>query len=111
MSSPAKGDVVIAYFPQEDQDAFDLRPCLVLSVMKDSFVAAKITTTELRHTWAFKLSAGKSTTVRGQILKDSWVNLRRCEKIPMSDAKQVAGTLKQEVFAAILSKLKRLTSP
>jgi mRNA-degrading endonuclease toxin of MazEF toxin-antitoxin module len=109
MSSPTKGDVVIAYFPQEDQDAFDLRPCLVLSVGKDCFVAAKITTTELRRPWAFKFSEGKSATIRGQILKDSWVNLRRCENIPLTDAKQIAGTLKPEVLDAILLKLKSLT--
>jgi hypothetical protein len=107
MHSPTKGDIVVAYFPQEDQDAFDLRPRLVLSAREDGFLAAKTTTTELRHSWDFKLARGDSATIRGEIQKDSWVNLRRCENIPMTDAKQVVCTLKPEVLAAIRLKLAR----
>jgi hypothetical protein len=108
MLCPVTGDIVIAYFPQEDQDTCDLRPCLVLSAGKDSFLAAKITTAELRQIWAYKLDKGDSATAKGQILKDSWVNLRRCENIPVKDAKRTVASLKRETFDAIISKLEML---
>jgi hypothetical protein len=60
----SKGDIVIAYFPQEDHSALDLRPCLVLSVSQQEgvFTAAKITTTALPQIWAHKLEKGQVQT-------------------------------------------------
>jgi hypothetical protein len=105
MQSLVRGDIVIAYFPQEDQDFSDLRPCLVLSVDPKSFLAAKITTTELRQVWTHRLHKGDSDTAKGRILKDSWVNLRRRENILLVNAKSVVASLKPEVFEVIISKL------
>ena len=101
----AKGDIVIAFFPQEDHSSVDLRPCLVLSVEKEHFIAAKITTTELRQVWAFKLDKGQNATLSGNIQRDSWVNLRRCEIIPIQDAKRIAAKLKTEILKEIFDKL------
>jgi mRNA-degrading endonuclease toxin of MazEF toxin-antitoxin module len=105
MRAPSKGDVIVAFFPQEDRSAFDLRPCLVLSIQGDHLLAAKITTTELRQFWAYKLDKGKTSTSRGCIQKDSWVNLRRCEMIPIHDVKRIVATLKSEIFKTICEKL------
>jgi mRNA-degrading endonuclease toxin of MazEF toxin-antitoxin module len=101
MPVPSKGDVVLAYFPQEDQSTSDIRPCLVLSVSESGFVAAKITTTNLPRPWTFKLDRGIAMTCSGGILKDSWVNLRRCETIPTKDMTRIVATLKPEVFKEI----------
>jgi mRNA-degrading endonuclease toxin of MazEF toxin-antitoxin module len=108
MPAPVKGDIVIAYFPQEDQDTSDLRPCLVLSVEEGHFFAAKITTTELRRAWTCKLDKGASLTSTGNILKDSWVNLRRCEVIPVRDSIRIVASLKPEVFKMICKKLQNI---
>ena len=108
MLAPAKGDIVIAYFPQEDHSSVNLRPCLILSVEGGHFIAAKITATELRQAWAFKLNKGQSATQSGNIQRDSWVNLRRCEIIPIQDAKRIVAKLKTEIFKEICDKLSSL---
>ena len=105
MLALAKGDIVIAYFPQEDHTSADLRPCLVLSVEERYFIAAKITTTELHQVWAFKLTKGQNETFSGDIHRDSWVNLRRRENIPIQDAKRVVAKLKTEILQKIYDKL------
>jgi hypothetical protein len=110
MPAPSRGDIVIAYFPQEDNETVDLRPCLVLSVAGDHLLAAKITTTELRQAWAHKLDGGTSATSAGKVLKDSWVNLRRCESIPVGDVIRVAASLKPEILEIIRQKLVNLTN-
>ena len=106
----AKGDIVIAFFPQEDHSSVDLRPCLILSIEEKYFTAAKITTTELRQVWAFKLNKGQSETLSGNIQRDSWVNLRRCENIPIQDAKRGVAKLKTEIFKKICDKLNTLVN-
>jgi mRNA-degrading endonuclease toxin of MazEF toxin-antitoxin module len=108
MPVPLKGDIVIAYFPQEDHSACDLRPCLVLSVERDSILAAKITPTLLRQAWAYKLDKGTVNTSEGAIQKDSWVNLRRRETIPMQDVKKTVATLKPGVLKAICEQLRKV---
>ena len=105
MLALSKGDIVIAYFPQEDNSAVNLRPCLVLSVEEDHFLAAKITTTALHRIWTYKLPEGREATSSGCIQKDSWINLRRCETIPIQDAKRIVATLKPGILTAIFAKL------
>jgi hypothetical protein len=85
----------------------------VLSIDKDSdsVYAAKITTTKLHQSWAYKLVKGDTLTTRGRIMKDSWINLRRREIIPMPDVKHNAATLKQEVLDAILLNFEQLAKP
>ena len=111
MQFPDKGDIVIAYFPQEDQNSSDLRPCLVVSTEESHVIAAKITTTKLDQIWAYKLLQGESATSRGTIMKDSWVNLRRCERLPAEDVKKNVASLKPYVFAEIISLLAILMNP
>ena len=106
-----KGDIVIAYFPQEDQDSSDLRPCLVISIEEGDVFAAKITTTRLDQIWAYNLLQGESAVSRGKIMKDSWVNLRRCERIPVEDVKKIVASLKPDVFGEIISLLASLMNP
>jgi mRNA-degrading endonuclease toxin of MazEF toxin-antitoxin module len=108
MPALAKGDIVIAFFPQEDHSSADLRPCLVLSVEEEHFTAAKITTTELRQIWAFKLEKGRESTFSGNIQRTSWVNLRRCETMPIQDAKHTVAKLKTEILEEICNKLDSL---
>ena len=111
MQFPNKGDIIIAYFPQEDQDSSDLRPCLVISIEENHVFAAKITSTKLDQTWAYKLLQGDSAVSKGKILKDSWVNLRRCERIPTTDVTKIAASLKAEVFDEITARLANLMDP
>jgi mRNA-degrading endonuclease toxin of MazEF toxin-antitoxin module len=108
MPAAPKGDVVLAHFPQEDQSMSDYRPCLVLSVSQSGFVAAKITTTNLPRPWTYKLTQGSAMTRKGNIQKDSWVNLRRCETIQAKDMTRIVATLKPEVFREICEKLAKL---
>ena len=105
MLLPNKGDIVIADFPQEDNDFSDLRPCLVISAEEDHILAAKITTTRLDQIWAYRLAQGQSTTSRGQIMKDSWVNLRRCELIQIKSVKKNVAALKEDIFGEIIAQL------
>jgi mRNA-degrading endonuclease toxin of MazEF toxin-antitoxin module len=108
MPVPLRGDIVIAYFPQEDHSYCDLRPCLILSVNQDSLLAAKITTTELHRTWTYKLNQGATSMSKGTIQKDSWVNLRRQEIISTKDVKKTVGTLKSEVLSAICERIMKI---
>ena len=111
MQFPNKGDIIIAYFPQEDQDSSDLRPCLVISIEEGHVFAAKITTTRLDQIWAYKLLQGESAASSGKIMKDSWVNLRRCERIPAEDVKKIVASLKPDVFDEIISRFASLINP
>jgi len=110
MLLPSRGDIVIAYFPQEDNASSDLRPCLALSVDNDCLFAAKITTTPLPRAWTYKLEQGNIATSKGSILRDSWINLRRCEMIPLQDAKRVAASLKPEILRDICDILATLAN-
>jgi mRNA-degrading endonuclease toxin of MazEF toxin-antitoxin module len=111
MPALSKGDIVIAYFPQEDHSTSDLRPCLVLSAENGNVLAAKITTTSLCRTWVYKLDKGTSLASKGKIEKDSWVNLRRRETIPVQDIKKIVATLKPDVFRAICIRLNQMLKP
>ena len=108
MLSLRRGNVVFAPFPHEDErDVFDKRPCLVLAVDNENnrFLAAKITTTELRQYWSFRLSPGTGDTASGRILKESWINLNRREWIPVKDCLRVFAMLNSEVMNAILARM------
>jgi mRNA-degrading endonuclease toxin of MazEF toxin-antitoxin module len=111
MYVPSRGDIVIAYFPQEDHKTYDFRPCFVLSVENDSILAIKITTTNLSQKWAYKLDKGAVLTSKGIIQKDSWINLRRRERIPIGDIKKIVATLKPNVLETICEQLTKLLKP
>lgn len=111
MPSLRQGNIVFAPFPHEDdRQVFDKRPCLVLAVdeEKDRFLAAKITTTELRRYWAFRLSPGTRDTISGRILKESWINLNRREWIAASDCLRILAMLRPSVMNAVLERMDML---
>jgi hypothetical protein len=74
----------------------------------DGVSAVKITTTPLRQAWAYKLDKGTNLTSKGKIQKDSWVNLRRREIIPMRDVKKTVAALKPEFFEEICVQLTKI---
>ena len=103
-----QGDIVFAYFPfEEDNSIVKKRPCLVLAIDDNNkrFLAAKITTTRLNHSWAVHLNKGNADLASGYLKIESWINLNRREQIPFSDYIFTIGTLKHEIMQSIIEKI------
>ncbi|MBQ7263063.1 MAG: hypothetical protein IJR14_05015 [Synergistaceae bacterium] len=92
---------MMAPFPyEEDRTIVKMRPCLILGVdeKRSRFLAAKITTTEVRAWWGIPLSAGTADMISGMILRPSWVDLHRREWIPFSDCAFRIGRIRPDLF-------------
>ena len=102
-----QGDIVFALFPyEEDKTIVKQRPCLVLAVdnQRQLFLAAKITTTRLSHSWAIHLHSGETDMSIGSIKTESWINLNRREWIPFSDYIFKIGKVNSNILNNIIQK-------
>ena len=109
MQSLNKGDIVFAKFPfEEDKTIFKPRPCFVISVdtVNNRFLAAKITTTEIKRSWAIHIKSEKDDMSTGSMRIESWINLNRIKWIPFSDFTFKIGTASSDILNNVIQKLK-----
>ena len=103
-----QGDIVFANFPyEEDKLVKKPRPCLVLAVRDNRFLAAKITTTKIDRSWVVYLRAGTIDMASGTLRFDSWINLARREWINCADFIFHIGALRDELMQNIKNMLVR----
>ena len=100
------GDIYFGYFLQEEGEFADRRPFLVLIAEQERVFAAKITTSPIRGYCGVHLDAGRTDMSEGNLAKESYVNLARTQWIPKTEIIMKIGSLRKEVYEAVLCKLK-----
>lgn len=106
MQSLAPGDIVLAPFPFEEGSGKKIRPCLVLAVKADRFLAAKVTTTELPQVWGVYLPQGSEKCLQGEIRKESWIKLRGVMWLYREDIIHKIAILECDFFDSILYRIR-----